>query len=44
MTLNFEGTWFVFQFLILMQKSILYAKIAISQKKIGFLISVLNII
>ena len=29
-----KGTWILFQFLFLMQKSILYAKIAISQKKI----------
>ena len=28
-----RGTWILFQFLFLMQKSILYAKIAISQKK-----------
>ena len=28
-----KGSWILFQFLFLMQKSILYAKIAISQKK-----------
>ena len=41
---KFKGTWILFQFLFLMQKSILYAKIAISQKKIFFTNSILNII
>ena len=31
-----KGNWILFKFLFLMQKSILYAKIAISQQKKNF--------
>ena len=34
--LLFKGTLILFQFLFLMEKSILYAKIAVSQKKFFF--------